>query len=74
MILVTLEVLLSILKNRIQLLEKLLDGVPMVILDHGRPLRERVRKARVDEKDVLEAARRLQGSERLDQIKYAVSR
>jgi uncharacterized membrane protein YcaP (DUF421 family) len=31
-----------------------------------------MRKARVDEDDVMEAARRLQGIERMDQIKYAV--
>ncbi len=31
-----------------------------------------MRKSRIDESDVLEAARRLQGLERLDQIKFAV--
>ena len=44
----------------------------MIVVDHGRPLRERMHKARIDEEDILEAARRLQGIERLDQIKYAV--
>lgn len=29
-------------------------------------------KARVDEEDILNAARQLQGLERMDQIKYAV--
>jgi uncharacterized membrane protein YcaP (DUF421 family) len=31
-----------------------------------------MREARVDEDDVLAAARHLQGLERLDQVKYAV--
>jgi uncharacterized membrane protein YcaP (DUF421 family) len=31
-----------------------------------------MQKARIDEKDVMEAARQLQGLERLDQIKFAV--
>ena len=44
----------------------------MTVVDHGRPLRERMHKARIGEEDILEAARRLQGIERLDQIKYAV--
>jgi uncharacterized membrane protein YcaP (DUF421 family) len=70
--LLTIELVLSILKERVPLLDKLLDGVPMVVVDHGRPLRDRMRKARIDEADILEAARRLQGIERLDQIKYAV--
>jgi uncharacterized membrane protein YcaP (DUF421 family) len=47
-------------------------GVPTIIVENGRPLRDRMRKARVDEDDVMEAARRLQGIERLDQIRYAV--
>jgi uncharacterized membrane protein YcaP (DUF421 family) len=38
----------------------------------GRPLRERLRRARINESDVLSAARRLQGLERMEQIKYAV--
>ena len=33
---------------------------------------QRMRRARVDEADVMEAARRLHGIERWDQIKYAV--
>jgi uncharacterized membrane protein YcaP (DUF421 family) len=48
------------------------DGVPTIIVENGRPLRDHMRKARVDEDDVMEAARRLQGIERLDQIRYAV--
>jgi uncharacterized membrane protein YcaP (DUF421 family) len=70
--LLTIELSLSILKQRVPFLDKLLDGVPMVVVDHGLPLRDRMRKARIDEEDVLEAARRLQGIERLEQIKYAV--
>jgi uncharacterized membrane protein YcaP (DUF421 family) len=70
--LLTIELVLSFLKERVPFLDKLLDGVPMVVVDHGRLLRDRMRKARIDEGDILEAARRLQGIERLDQIKYAV--
>ena len=70
--LVTLEIVLSLLKGWAPFLGKLLDGTPMIVVDHGRPLRERMHKARIDEEDILEAARRLQGIERLDQIRYAV--
>jgi uncharacterized membrane protein YcaP (DUF421 family) len=31
-----------------------------------------MQKVRVDEQDILEAARKLQGLERLEQVKYAV--
>ncbi len=40
--------------------------------DNGRCLHTRMARARVSEEDVLEAARRLQGIERIEQIKYAV--
>ncbi len=62
----------SLAKDRSRSFEKLIDGVPTIIVADGRPLPERMRKARVDEQDIMEAARRLHGLERLDQIKYAV--
>jgi uncharacterized membrane protein YcaP (DUF421 family) len=46
--------------------------VPTILVDHGRPLKALMDKARVREEEILEAARRLQGLERMDQIKYAV--
>jgi len=70
--LIGIDIGLSLLKQRSQSLEKLLDGVPLIILENGQPLKDRMNKARVDEGDILEAARELQGLERLEQIKYAV--
>ena len=67
-----LDIIMSLAKDRSRTFEKLIDGVPTIIVADGRPLTERMRKARVDEQDVMEAARRLHGIERLDQIKYAV--
>ncbi len=70
--LVTLDIGLSLLKRRSKTIDKLLDDVPLVIVEDGVALKDRMDKARVDEEDVLSAARRLQGLERLDQIRYAV--
>ncbi|HEX2136892.1 MAG TPA: YetF domain-containing protein [Microvirga sp.] len=67
-----LDITMSQGKERWKIFEKLVDGVPTIIVENGRPLEDRMRKARVDEDDVMEAARRLQGIERMDQIKYAV--
>lgn len=69
--LVIVDVGLSLLKRRSARLEKYLDGTPLVIVEQGRPLRDRLDKSRVDEEDVLAAARR-EGLERMEQIKYAV--
>lgn len=70
--LVSADWLLSIVKSRRPVLERVLDGAPVVLIDHGRLIDERIKRAGVDESDILEAARTSQGLERLDQIKYAV--
>ncbi|MGH7962140.1 MAG: YetF domain-containing protein, partial [Candidatus Binatia bacterium] len=41
-------------------------------VENGRPLKDRMERARVDEEDVLVAARERLGLERMEQIKYAV--
>ena len=66
------DIALSLIKQRWQAAAKLLEGVPVVIVENGRLLRDRMDKVRVDEDDVMSAARQLQGLERLEQIKYAV--
>lgn len=70
--LLVLDIALSWWQRRHPGVGKWFNGVPMVIVEDGRPLEELMRMARVEEDEVLEAARRLQGLERLDQIKYAV--
>lgn len=70
--LVALDILVSWLKVRSKRFDKLAEGVPVLLVENGRPLRETMRKERVDEGDVLEAARELHGLERMDQIRYAI--
>lgn len=70
--LIGLDIGLSLIKQWSPRLEAWLDGVPTVIVENGRPLTDRMQKARVDESDVLAAARELHGLERMEQIKYAV--
>lgn len=70
--LVSLTIGLSLLNRWVPLFSKVVDDVPLVLVAQGKPIKEHMDRERVDEKDVLEAARELQGLERLDQIKYAV--
>jgi len=72
MTLVGADVAMSLLKQRLPLVAKLVDGVPMILVENGVPLRERMRWARVGEDDILHAARVSSGLERLDQIRFAV--
>ncbi len=70
--LVVFDISLSLLKNKSRWLSKLIDGEPMIIVEHDQVLERRIRKARIDEGDILEAARHSQGLERIDQIKFAI--
>ncbi len=66
------DILLSYWKHRSATAERWLDGLPMIIVENGIPLKPLMDRARVDEEDVLAAARQGPGLERMDQIKYAV--
>jgi uncharacterized membrane protein YcaP (DUF421 family) len=70
--LVGLDIGISLLKDRWRFLHKIIEGVPLIIVEDGRALVERMKGARIDVDDVLQAARERQGIESLDQIKYAV--
>jgi uncharacterized membrane protein YcaP (DUF421 family) len=70
--LLTLNVGFSLLKQRSPLVDRLIDDVPVLIVVDGNLLKDRMERARVDERDILQAARETQGLARLDQIRYAV--
>ena len=72
MTLISLDISLSLLKLSSPWVESLLEGKPTILVEHGRSLTDLMRRARVDEADVLTAAREKHGLERMDQIKYAV--
>jgi uncharacterized membrane protein YcaP (DUF421 family) len=70
--LIGLDVGLSYVRAMSPRLAALLDGRPMILVENGRPITERLKRARVDEEDILEAARQSRGLERMDQIGYAI--
>lgn len=70
--LIGIDIFLSLLKDRFPRLERAIEGLPVVILQDGELLKDRMKRARIDASDILEAARESQGLERLEQIKYAV--
>lgn len=63
---------LSLLERRSGTVDKLVNGVPLVIVEDGEPLEDRMNKVRITADDVLQMARATQGIERMEQIKYAV--
>lgn len=70
--LIGLNIVMSLLKQRYNWVDRLLDDLPLLIVAEGKPLRDIMDKARVDENDVLDAARETQGLERMDQIRHAI--
>lgn len=70
--LVGMEQALTIIKRRWPGLDDALESLPVVIVEHGRPLERRMRKEQVSLSDVLASARTHHGIGRLDQIEYAV--
>ena len=65
------DLALSLLSGRWPALNRWVNSLPLVLIQDGQPLDDRMNKARVDEEDILEKARQ-QGLEGMDQIKYAV--
>lgn len=72
LILVLLDLALSILKSRSRLVDRIVEGVPVVLVDRGKVLPDCLRRTHVTEDDILQAGRELHGLGRLEQIRYAV--
>jgi uncharacterized membrane protein YcaP (DUF421 family) len=66
------NIVLSVLKYYSSTLDKWIDGRAFIIVENGKCLKDRMARARVDQGDIMEAARRNHGLKTLDQIKYAV--
>lgn len=70
--LIAIDIGCTLLKQRWAGFARLLDGGPTLLVEHGQVLYSRLRHARVDADDILEAARSAQGIVEIRQIKYAI--
>ncbi|MDH0747820.1 DUF421 domain-containing protein [Pseudomonas sp. GD03842] len=70
--LIAIDVGFSLAKRRSKRLGKLIDGGPTIVVENGEFLRHRMHEARIEEDDILQAARLEQGLETVAQIKYAI--
>jgi uncharacterized membrane protein YcaP (DUF421 family) len=66
------DILLSILKMKIPALGRAIDSTAVVIMKQGEIERSSLKAERLDEDDILAAARAQEGISRLDQIDYAI--
>lgn len=70
--LIVIDILFGVMKTRFPRMERLIDGSSLILVEEGKLLRRRAKRAGVDEEDILQSARSSQGLERLDQIKFAI--
>lgn len=70
--LVALDRIVAVLKRKSARMERLIEGAPLMLVDRGQVLQERLRQSNVTLEDILQAARQTQGIGTLDGIKYAV--
>ena len=71
-VLFSIDIGLSYVKQWAPRLARMLDGTPTVLISDGKPDLRAFSRARVSLDDVLTTARQEQGLERLDQIKSAI--
>lgn len=70
--LVLLDVGLGFFKSRSPAIDRIVDGLPLILVDRGTPLPDRMAREGIDLGDILAAAREQHGLRRLDEIDFAV--
>src|SRR3954470_8207796 len=67
---VMLDIGMSIVEVKWPAARGILNATPMILVENGYLMTRRMRRARVTEDNILEAARRLHGLECMEQIKF----
>ena len=70
--LVILDIAISFLKQKFKKFDRVVDGIPIILINKGEVQKMVMERLKIRESDILEAARKLHGLENLAQIKYAV--
>lgn len=70
--LVVVDMLFGMMKKSVSGAESILDGTPVILVENGELLTEKLKKVDVSCDDILVAARQNQGITELGKIKYAI--
>jgi uncharacterized membrane protein YcaP (DUF421 family) len=70
--LIVLDVVFGYVKCRWSVVDRAIDGLPLILVDRGIVLAERMAREGIDLSDILSAGRQQHGLRRLDQIDFAV--
>ena len=66
------DITLSLIKQKSRRADRILDSVPLVLVEDGRPIRRHMEKERIDDDDVLESARTNHGICQMEDIHLAI--
>jgi uncharacterized membrane protein YcaP (DUF421 family) len=64
--------LISVLKQKSTRVERWTEGLPLFVIENGKMHEDRMSELRVDEDDIMAAARQTQAVEKLDDIKHVI--
>lgn len=70
--LVGMDMALGLWQQRSRMVDRAIEGLPLVLLDNGTVLYDRLEHVQVNVDEIRQAAREIHGLERLEQVKYAV--
>lgn len=70
--LLTLDRAADLLGYRFPSIGRIFESTPLILVDDGNLLHDRMKRVQVTDHDILAAARELHGLESLDQVKFAV--
>ena len=70
--LVVVDIIFGLMKKYFSPVENILDGTPVILVENGVPLADKLKKVDVSCDDVLVPARQNNGINEISQIKYAI--
>lgn len=70
--LIVLDISLGFIKKKTTWVDYMLDGSPVILVEYGKPVGEKLRKTGITVDDIMVSARTNQGIHELSKIKFAI--
>ncbi|KFC10840.1 hypothetical protein GTGU_00537 [Trabulsiella guamensis ATCC 49490] len=70
--LIVVDILFGFMKKRFSRAEQLLDGAPVVLIENGTPIDNKIKKVNVSTDDIMLVARQNHGIYQIEKIKFAI--
>ncbi|MEG5548501.1 DUF421 domain-containing protein [Enterobacter wuhouensis] len=70
--LVVVDILFGLMKKYFSAVENILDGTPVILVENGMPLKDKLKKVDVSSDDIMVSARQNNGITEMGKIKYAI--